>query len=188
MNNSYEILERTPHTIIYIISDTEVGKIHSSQYIWTDMQGNKVDFPFADRNTIDEQINAIKFANSINDLVVKFIRKDDFGGNEMLVMERLYPISDKTLKKAEKEKFIADFEMKMKELHSNGFVHGDIRRPRLSVPECFDNIVLTKDGFRLIDTDFSVILKRENVELFVYKQIDEDTEIKSFKSYFENMH
>jgi tRNA A-37 threonylcarbamoyl transferase component Bud32 len=187
MQHSLEILERTPHTIIYIISDIEIGKVHSNQYIWTDMQGNKVDFPFADRNTIDEQINAIQFANKINDLVVKFIRKDDLNGNEMLVMERLYPISVNSLTKLEREKFIEDFEMKIAELHKSGFVHGDIRRPRLPIPECFDNIVLTKEGFRLIDTDFSVTLNRENVKLFVYKQMDEEAEIKSFKVYCESV-
>jgi tRNA A-37 threonylcarbamoyl transferase component Bud32 len=187
MQNPLEVLERTPHTIIYIVSDTEIGKVHSNQYIWTDMQGNKVDFPFADRNTIDEQINAMQFANEINDLVVKFIRKDDFEGNEMLVMERLYPISIKSLTKYESEKFTADFEVKIKELHERGFVHGDIRRPRLPIPQCFDNIVLTKEGFRLIDTDFSIILNRENVRLFVYKKIDEEAEINSFKSYFESV-
>lgn len=187
MQDSLEILERTPNSIIYIISETEVGKVHSTELIWTDTQGNKVDFLFADRNTIDEQIHTIKCANDINNLVVKFIRKDEFQSSEMLVMERLHPISSETLTKTEREKFMADFEVKIKALHENGFIHGDIRRPRLPVPECFDNIILTKDGFRLIDTDFSVILNRENVRLFVYKKIDEQAEIESFKSYFESI-
>ena len=51
-------------------------------------------------------------------------------------------------------------------------------------PECFDNIVLTKDGFRLIDADFSIRMKRDNIREFVYKKRDEERELEAFKSYF----
>ena len=184
MENKFKILVRSAHSIIYIISDTEIGKVHSSRSVWTDMEGNVIDPPFPDRNTIDEQIRLLQFANKINDLVVKFVRKDEYQGNEMLVMERLYPMTTESFTRTEIENFMADFETKLKDLHQNGFIHGDIIRPRLPKPECFENIILTKDGFRLIDADFSISLDMEHVRAYVRKQIDEEAELELFMKHF----
>ena len=184
MDVTFEILESTTHSIIYIISEMEVGKVHSTHFYWADMQGNRIDFLFGDRNTIDEQIRLLKFANNVNDLLVKFERKDEYQGNEMLVMERLYPVSEDCFTKIEKDKFMVDLETKLKALHEAGFVHGDIKRPRLPIPECFNNIILTKEGFRLIDADFSSTLTLENIKGFIHRKWDEEAELKSFRTYF----
>lgn len=161
-----------------------VGKVFASKWVWTDMDGKEIAPPFPDRNSIDEQVEVMKYANQINDLVVKFIEKNQYQDNEMLVMERLYPVSAEFLSKTEKEQLLIDFEVKLKQLYSKGFVHGDLIRPRILPPDCFENIVLTKDGFRLIDVDFSMVLNRTNVKALVYKQIDEEKEFKLFKEYF----
>ena len=183
MTDIRDLLFRSPNSAIFIISDTEVGKIHTTHLVWTDTKGNVVPAPFPFRNTIDEQALLLKYANSINDLMVKFVRKDTYDDNEMLVMERLYPMPIDGLTKAEKQKFLSDFEEKIKELHEADFIHGDILRPRTRTPECFDNIVLTKDGFRLIDADFSIRMKRDNIREFVYKKRDEEGELDAFRSY-----
>jgi serine/threonine protein kinase len=184
MKAQYDILSKTLHSIIYAISDTSVGKAFASKWVWTDMEGKEIAPPFPDRNSIDEQVEVLQFANKINDLIVKFIEKNQYQGNDMLVMERVYPVSSKLLTEIEKGQLISDFEEKLKQLHKSGFVHGDFIRPRMRIPECFENIILTKDGFRLIDTDFSMILNRENVRAFVYKQMDEEKEFAVFKDYF----
>lgn len=184
MTDILDLLFSSPNSAIFIVSDTEVGKIHTTHLVWTDTKGNAVPAPFALRNSIDEQALLLKYANSINDLMVKFVRKDTYDDNEMLVMERLYPISADDLTKEEKQKFLSDFEEKIKALHEADFIHGDILRPRTRPPECFDNIVLTKDGFRLVDADFSIRMKRDNIREFVYKKRDEEGELEAFKSYF----
>ena len=99
-------------------------------------------------------------------------------------MERLYPIPVESLTKTELTEQILDFETKLTALHEARFVHGDIRRPLWRAPECFANIILTKEGFRLIDTDFSIVLNRDNIEEFVHKKFTERDELKSFKNYF----
>ncbi len=187
MKDNFEILNKTYHSIIYIISDVSVGKVFASKWVWTDMDGREIAPPFPDRNSIDEQVEAMKYSNQINNLVVRFVEKSQYQDNEMLVMERLHPISAKFLSKTEKEQLLIDFEAKLKQLYAKGFVHGDLIRPRIPPPDCFENIVLTKDGFRLIDVDFSMVLNRENVKAFVYKQMDEEKEFKLFKEYFLNL-
>ena len=188
MENTLEILVQTSHSAIFILSDTEVGKVPiPPNWVWTNQKGEVVNDPFGPSPTVDTQIHSMQYANSVNDLMVKFVRKDTYQGKEMLVMERLYPIPVDSLTKAELAERVLDFEIKMKELHEARFVHGDIRRPRWRAPECFDNIVLTKDGFRLIDTDFSIVMNRDNIEQFVYKKFDEKDELKSFSYYFLNL-
>ena len=188
MENTLEILAQTSHSVIFILSDTEVGKVQiPSNLVWTNQNGKVVNEPFGPPPTVHAQIHSMQYANNVNDLMVKFVRKDAYQGKEMLVMERLYPITVDSLTKAELAERVLDFEKKLKELHEARFVHGDIRRPRWRAPECFDNIVLTKDGFRLIDTDFSIVMNRDNIEQFVDKKFDEKDELKSFSYYFLNL-
>ena len=184
MEKTFEVLAQSTHHAILLLSDTEVGKVRISKWVWTDTKGNVVNAPFGDLPSVDEQIRLMSFANSINGLVVKFVRKDDYNGKEMLVMERLYPISAESLTQDENEKFMSDFETKLLNLHESLFIHGDIRRPRWQAPECFDNIILTATGFRLIDLDFSIILNKDNIREFVQKKLDELRELKSFRNYF----
>ena len=75
--------KRCPRTLssganntVIAISEAEVGKLF-----------------FGDtRSDIGSEAEKMRFANQVNDLVVKFIRLDMFDNDgEMLVMERLYP-------------------------------------------------------------------------------------------------
>jgi len=68
---------------VIAISETEVGKIFSRDT----------------RSDIGSEAQKMKFANAINDLVVKFVRLDEFNEEtEILVMERVYPMDLKTTK------------------------------------------------------------------------------------------
>jgi hypothetical protein len=61
---------------VIALSETEAGKL----------------FKENTRSDIGSEAEKMKFANSINDLVVKFLRLEVFGeDSEMLVMERLFP-------------------------------------------------------------------------------------------------
>jgi hypothetical protein len=69
--------------IVIALSETEVAKIYEGDT----------------RSDIGSEAEKLKFANGINDLLVKFIKIDfDEQHNwEMLVMERLYPMDYRSL-------------------------------------------------------------------------------------------
>ncbi|MBD2201624.1 hypothetical protein H6G33_09715 [Calothrix sp. FACHB-1219] len=100
-------------------------------------------------------------ANQINELVCKFL-KTEFTSNyskELMIMERLYPLQYRAITVVERERMFEEFIKQIKELHSNGFAHWDIKRPSHAVSSSdryWDNIILTRDGIRLIDTGNSV--------------------------------
>ncbi|MFN0174985.1 MAG: hypothetical protein ACKVU0_10085 [Saprospiraceae bacterium] len=108
------------------------------------------------RSDIGSEAEKMKFANAVNDLVVRFIRLDFLNDDtEMLVMERLFPMDFRAYEYEKRELWLDVFEEELKELHQAGFVHRDLRRPSDMPGERFDNIFLTPTGFRLIDVGIS---------------------------------
>jgi len=68
---------------VIVISDTEVGKLFTGDI----------------RSEIGSEAEKMQFANTVNNLVVKFIRQDyneDIQA-EMLVMERLHPMDFRSI-------------------------------------------------------------------------------------------
>ena len=126
-----------------------------------------------------QEAAAMKAANSINSLVVKLLRVDITMGysNELLVMERLYPLQYRALSIPERVQFFEIFLSQLKELHSNGWAHGDIKRPQW-VDSHWDNIVLTKGGIRLIDTGTSVTSEHFNFKDWCERDISNAMEFK----------
>ena len=63
---------------VIVLSETEVGKL----------------FLVDTHSDIGSEAEKMKFANGVNDLIVKFIRLDinEAFNSDMLVMERLYPL------------------------------------------------------------------------------------------------
>jgi serine/threonine protein kinase len=101
----------------------------------------------------------MKFANKINDLVVKFIRLDfnaEFNA-ELLIMERIKPIDYRAFEVEKRELWLDVFEDELRELHKAGFVHRDIRTTFNIGGLTFDNILLTDEGIRLIDVGISAL-------------------------------
>ncbi|MEO8512025.1 MAG: hypothetical protein ABI543_00565 [Ignavibacteria bacterium] len=157
---------------VIAISETEAGKLYSGDT----------------RSDIGSEAEKMKYANKINGLVVKFLNIDidDETQNEMLVMERLYPMDYRAFEIVKRELWYDVFEDEIKELHSAGFVHRDIKRPEDIEGMLYDNVLLTANGLRLIDVGISVIKESVGDKLF-RKYVDEDLkEIEDFKKYFLN--
>ena len=140
------------------------------------------------RSDLGSEAEKMKFANTINDLVAKFIRleyNEDLQA-EMLVMERIKPIDFRAYEVEIRELWLEVFENELKKLHQAGFVHRDLKRPSDIQGLAFDNILLTEQGLRLIDVGISA-LKSQVGEVIFKKQVTiELEELEVFKEYFLN--
>ncbi len=128
----------------------------------------------------------MKVANTINTLIVKFI-KIDFDEKkswEMLVMERLYPLDFRSFEVEKRKLIIEVFEDELNELHRQGFVHRDLKRPSNLSGERYDNIFLTRQGLRLIDVGISALKSQVGEKLFAKYVEVELQELTEFKQYF----
>ncbi len=154
---------------VIALSDTEVAKIFTGDT----------------RSDIGSEAEKMKFANSINGLVVQFIRLDEFGEEgEMLVMERLFPLDFRAFEYEKRELFLDVFEDELSKLHASGFVHRDIRRPSDMPGLTFDNIFLTQNGIRLIDVGISALKHQVGERLFARFVTQEMQEFEQFRLFF----
>lgn len=157
---------------VIVLNDTEVAKLFTGDT----------------RSDLGSEAEKMKFANSVNDLVVKFIRLDyneDLEA-EMLVMERIHPIDFRAYEVEIRELWFDVFQDELKALHKAGFVHRDLKRPSDIQGLAFDNILLTNQGLRLIDVGISALRSQVGDNLF-NKQLEiENNEIELFKEYFLN--
>lgn len=157
---------------VIALSETEAAKLYTADT----------------RSDIGSEAEKMKFANAVNDLVVKFLRLDfhEELRAEMLVMERLKPLDFRAYEVERRELWLDVFEDELVELHRAGFVHRDLRRPSGIGGLVFDNILLTEQGLRLIDVGISA-LRRQVGDLIFEKYLEtERQEIQEFKTYFIN--
>ncbi len=134
------ILSFGDNNTVIALTETEAGKLFTGDT----------------RSDIGSEAKKMKFANTVNDLVVRFIRLDFLNDDtEMLVMERLFPMDFRAYEYEKRELWLDVFEGELQQLHQAGFVHRDLRRPSDMPGERFDNIFLTPTGFRLIDVGIS---------------------------------
>lgn len=140
------------------------------------------------RSDIGSEAEKMRYANQINDLVVKFHRLDFDNelNTEMLVMERIYPIDFRAYEVERRELWFDVFMDEMVQLHKAGFVHRDIKRPSNLTGLAFDNILLTNAGLRLIDVGISAIKEKIGDAIFNKYIETELSELKEFKEYFLN--
>lgn len=140
------------------------------------------------RSDLGSEAEKMKFANTINDLVVKFIRLDysEEIQAEMLVMERIHPIDFRAYEVEIRELWFDVFYDEIKALHKAGFVHRDLKRPSDIQGSAFDNILLTEKGLRLIDVGISALKSQVGDKLFEKQLAIELEEIELFKEYFMN--
>ncbi|MBC7509395.1 MAG: hypothetical protein H7320_11715 [Ferruginibacter sp.] len=138
------------------------------------------------RSDIGSEAEKMKFANSINGLVVKFIRVDYDEKNawDILVMERIYPYDYRSFEVEKRELWFDVFADEIKQLHHAGFVHRDIQRPSNITGDRFDNVLLTSIGLRLIDVGISAIKKNVGEKLFAKHVETELQEMEIFRSFF----
>lgn len=140
------------------------------------------------RSDIGSEAEKMKFANSVNGLVVKFIRLDfheDLQA-EMLVMERLKPMDFRAYEVEIRELWLDVFEDELKMLHKAGFVHRDLRRPSGIGGLYYDNILLTDSGLRLIDVGISALREQVGSKIFDKYLETERSEMNVFREYFLN--
>ena len=157
---------------VIVLSDNEVAKLFTEDT----------------RSDIGSEAEKMKFANSVNDLVVKFIRLDfqeDLQA-EMLVMERIKPMDFRAYEVEIRELWFDVFVSELRELHIAGFVHRDLKRPSNIGGLAFDNILLTEQGLRLIDVGISALKTQVGEKIFEkYIEIEEQ-EMAVFREYFLN--
>ena len=155
---------------VIVLSDDEVAKLFTDDT----------------RSDIGSEAEKMKYANAVNNLVVKFKRMDfnEAIEAEMLVMERIRPIDYRAYEVEIRELWIDVFEDEISALHKAGFVHRDLKRPSNIGGLAFDNILLTEQGLRLIDVGISALKTQVGPLIFEkYVQI-EIQEMAVFREYF----
>ena len=137
---------------VIVLSDIEVAKL----------------FTHDTRSDIGSEADKMKYANAINDLVVKFIRLDyhDELQAQMLVMERIRPIDYRAYEVEIRQLWLDVFKSDLQKLHKADFIHRGLKRPSNIGGLAFDNTLLTEQGLRLIDVGISIFLK---VDYYQYK-------------------
>jgi serine/threonine protein kinase len=157
---------------VLALSDTEVAKLYIDDT----------------RSEIGSEAEKLKFANTVNGLVPRFIRLDynESLQAEMLVMERIYPIDYRAYEVEKRELWLEVFEEELRQLHNAGFVHRDIKRPSSLDGFHFDNIMLTDQGIRLIDVGISALKSQVGEKLFKKYLEVELKELLEFKHFFLN--
>ena len=155
------------NNVVVALSPTEVGKIFTPD----------------SRVEISVEAENMKYANKINNLVVKFSRVDFEGDNQVLVMERLKIFDFRNFDQESRETMFNSLIERIKELHKRGFVHRDIRRPAAYGGDAYDNIIITEEGFRLIDVGISATRERAGDKLFDQYVKTELKDLEVFKEY-----
>lgn len=166
------VLSKSSTQQVIVLSETRVAKLFNKNT----------------RSDIGSEAEKMKYANSINGLVPKFIRLDysDELQAGMIVMERIYPIDYRAYEVERRELWWEVFEHELQQLHSAGFVHRDIKRPSNLSGLVFDNILLTNEGLRLIDVGISALKTQVGDNLFSKYLEIERAEMQEFKDYFLN--
>ncbi len=153
---------------VIALSETEAGKLFTGDT----------------RSDIGSEAEKMKIANTINGLIVKFLRLDELNETtEILVMERLYPMDFRAYEYEKRELWLDVLETELIELHTAGFVHRDLRRPSDMPGERFDNIFLTPQGFRLIDVGISALRTQVGQRLFERYVKEELKELELFRQF-----
>lgn len=140
------------------------------------------------RSDIGSEAEKMKFANTVNGLIVKFLRLDvnEEMNIDMLVMERLYPLDFRAYEYERRELWWDVFEDELAQLHKAGFVHRDLRRPSDMPGLRYDNIFLTEQGLRLIDVGISALKSQVGERLFERFIEQERKEMEEFRTFFLN--
>ena len=102
---------------------------------------------------------------------------------DMLVMERIYPIDFRAHEVERRELWFDAFTDELTNLHSAGFVHRDIQRPSGLPGERYDNVLLTNEGFRLIDVGISVLRRQVGDKFFDAYVRQELEEVEAFRQF-----
>jgi len=163
-------LSRGANNAVIALSETEVGKLFSDDT----------------RSDIGSEAEKMRYANEVNGLVAKFSRLEinEVLKADMLVMERIYPLDFRAYEVEMREIWLDVFTDELAALHKAGFVHHDLQRPSNLPGERFDNILLTQQGLRLIDTGISVLHRQVGESFFKTYVQRELAELALFRTFF----
>ncbi len=163
-------LSQGANNAVIVLSETEVGKLFSADT----------------RSDIGSEAEKMRFANQVNDLIVKFIRLENNAAlnADMLVMERLYPLDFRAYEVEVRELWLDVFSEELGALHAAGFVHRDLLRPSNISGDRYDNILLTAQGLRLIDVGISVLQRQVGASFFAAYVQREREELEIFRRFF----
>jgi serine/threonine protein kinase len=110
------------------------------------------------KKVLEVEAEKIKYANEVNELSVKFIGFDIVNGQNIMLLERIFPLQISALSNKEKSVMFELFFSNMTDLHSNGLVHNDINTT-MSHSGSNSNFVFTTAGIRLLDFENSMLLE-----------------------------
>ncbi len=163
-------LSRGANNAVIVLSETEVGKIFSEDT----------------RSDIGSEAEKMRYANDVNGLVTRFKRLEfnSLLAADMLVMERIYPIDFRAHEVEMREIWFDVFSDELQALHAAGFVHRDLLRPPNLPGDRYDNILLTTQGLRLIDTGISVLQRQVGESFFAAYVQRELEELAMFREFF----
>ena len=190
------LIEETANSLIIALSDTEIGKIIlPPKFTWVNSEtGEPIGNLFGEPPTLKKEIKSLKVANAINDLLPQFIRQqkwqtEDGVNHDMMVMERLYPLPFNHFDVPTRTVMIDKLEQKLKELHMNNYVHGDLLRPtnyftRGDKDWMLKNVIQTENGLRLIDAGFARIYNEKNAKAFASSMVQERYEFADVKTLY----
>jgi hypothetical protein len=135
---------------------------------------------------IDTESTAMRYANDINDLVVKWVRNDfdEQLDADVLVMERLYAYDYRAFELEKRTLWLEAFEFELRQLHESGWVHRKLYDAAGTATTFFDNILLTQQGLRLIGIGQALLLQDTGELLFEKTIRDEWEAVRLFKAYF----
>lgn len=140
--------------------NNSVYALHSGEF-GSPTDGEWVAKAFKGGNYPQWELEALTEMGAINSLMVKAWGIVPHAAKqwELLIMERLYPVQPRALNKDTRLEYLKKFLDELKELHSNGWAHGDLQRPLMACRgdgDQWDNIIPTLEGIRLIDAGISV--------------------------------
>ncbi|MBO0357807.1 hypothetical protein J0X19_07605 [Hymenobacter sp. BT186] len=163
-------LSRGANNAVIALSENEVGKLFSEDT----------------RSDIGSEAEKMRFANSVNGLVVRFERLEynPHLQADMLVMERIYPLDFRAYEVEMRELWLDVFTEELLALHAAGFVHRDLLRPSNLPGDRYDNILLTAQGLRLIDVGISVLQRQVGESFFNAYLQREREELELFGRFF----
>jgi hypothetical protein len=135
---------------------------------------------------IEQEATAMRFANEVNELVVKWVRNDfdEQLDADILVMERLYPFDYRAFELEKRTLWLEAFEFELGQLHQAGWVHRKLYDPAGTATTFFDNILLTQQGIRLIGIG-QALMQQDTGDYLFEKYVRAEREaVRLFKEYF----
>jgi hypothetical protein len=138
------------------------------------------------QSDIHAETTAMQYANDINDLVVKWIRSDfaEEWEADVLVMERLYGWDYRSYELGKRRLWLEAFEFELVQLHEAGWVHRDLCSGSGNQLQHFDNILLTAQGLRLVDTGGALLRSLIDDVFFERYVAAEREDLRLFKKFF----